>query len=252
MTNSIGTGIKWEAIDAVIFDVDGTLFDHVALRRPMVVKLLGHLLTCRLPWRDLRTLRMFRRERDRLALAGADNIGRRQFEHVAAAAGRPPSEVEAIVTQWIYREPLSFVSRYTFPDVSRFITSLKDRGIRTGVFSDYPATDKLDALGIAVEVVRDATEPDVGRLKPRPDGFIRVAHLLDVRPERCLIIGDRDDRDGEAARRGGFMFLQKIAALRQPKAREFTSYAGLICEIERISASQSPGATDVAGKREHA
>jgi beta-phosphoglucomutase-like phosphatase (HAD superfamily) len=249
MTKPYGTGVKWEAIDAVIFDVDGTLFDHVALRRPMAVRLLRSLLTRRLRWRELRAVMMFRRERERLALTEADNIGRRQFERVAAATGRSRSEIEAVVTRWIYREPLSLVSRFAFPDVVGFVASLHSRGIRTGVFSDYPATDKLKAMGVAVEVVRDATAADVGRLKPNPDGFICVAQLLDVRPEKCLIVGDRDDRDGEAARRGGFVFLQKIAARSRPGAREFARYSELISEIERIPARWGAGDTSLDNKR---
>jgi beta-phosphoglucomutase-like phosphatase (HAD superfamily) len=58
-----------------------------------------------------------------------------------------------------------------------------------------------------IEVARDASAKEIARLKPHPLGLLTVAALLGVRPERCLIIGDRDDRDGEAARRGGFRFL---------------------------------------------
>jgi beta-phosphoglucomutase-like phosphatase (HAD superfamily) len=233
MTEGFSSGIPWTALDAVIFDVDGTLFDHVALRRPMLARMLAHLLTGRLPWRDIRTLRLFRRERVRLALAEAANIGSLQYESVAAAVRRTTSEVEAIVTRWMYRQPLAFVARCAFPDAGRFIEKLKEHQIRTGVFSDYPAGGKLGALRIAVDVVRDATSPDVGRLKPSPHGFLRVADLLQVRPSRCLVIGDRDDRDGEAARRAGCMFLRKVTAFRRLRGREFTSYRALMLEVER-------------------
>jgi putative hydrolase of the HAD superfamily len=233
MTEPFKSGITWTEVDAVVFDLDGTLFDHLALRRPMLASMLAHLLTGRLSWRDIRTVRLFRRERARLALAETENIATLQYECVAAAVRRPTSEVEAVVTRWMYRQPLAFVPRCAFPDAGRFVARLQEHNIRTGVFSDYPAQEKLDALRIVVEVVRDATSHDVGRLKPSPDGFIRVAELLNVRPSRCLVIGDRDDRDGEAARRGGFMFLRKVAAFRRLQVREFTSYRGLILEVER-------------------
>jgi putative hydrolase of the HAD superfamily len=233
MTRRFNSGITWIGVDAVIFDVDGTLFDHLALRRPMLASMLAHLLTGRLSWRDIRTVRLFRRERARLARAEAENIGSLQYECVAAAVRMPTDEVEAIVSRWMYRQPLTFVPRCAFPDAGRFIARLQEHNIRTGVFSDYPAQEKLDALRIAVEVVRDATSHDVGRLKPSPDGFMRVAELLNVRPSRCLVIGDRDDRDGEAARRGGFLFLKKVAASRRLQVWEFTSYRELILEVER-------------------
>jgi FMN phosphatase YigB (HAD superfamily) len=58
--------------------------------------------------------------------------------------------------------------------------------------------------------------------------------LMNVRPDRCLIVGDRDDRDGEAARRGGFLFLKKVSNRRQPKMLEFRHYAELIHEFDAI------------------
>jgi HAD superfamily hydrolase (TIGR01549 family) len=44
------------------------------------------------------------------------------------------------------------------------------------------------------------------RLKPAPDGYLLAAERLGVVPAGCLVIGDRDDTDGEAARRAGMAF----------------------------------------------
>jgi HAD superfamily hydrolase (TIGR01509 family) len=44
------------------------------------------------------------------------------------------------------------------------------------------------------------------RLKPHPDGMLRAARALGVEPSRCLVIGDRDDADGAAARAAGMAF----------------------------------------------
>ena len=239
MTRRCETGVNWEAIDAVIFDVDGTLFDHVGLRLAILLKVLSQLLIRRLHWRDIWAVWLFRRERERLALAEAGDIGRQQFERVAVAVGKSPSEVQAIISRWMYREPLAHLSKFAFPDVDRFIDKLHARGIRTGVFSDYPAGDKLKVLQVGVNVVRDATAPDVARLKPNPRGFIRVAELLDARPERCLVIGDREDRDGEAAKRAGFVFLKKLAPGRVARTREFRNYADLIRELDTDPSSFS-------------
>lgn len=232
MTDSHTSGVDWSAVDAVIFDVDGTLFDHVSLRRPMLIKMLAHLVTGRLSWRDIHTVRVFRRERERMALEEADNIGVLQLTRVASMTRASRHEVEALVSRWMYDEPLAFVTRHAFPDARRFVATLSTRGIRTGVFSDYPAGGKLHALGISVDVVRDATAEDVGRLKPHPEGFTRVCQLLQTRPHRCLIIGDRDDRDGEAARRGDFMFLKKVPSAGGAPG-QFESYARLLAEIEQ-------------------
>jgi HAD superfamily hydrolase (TIGR01509 family) len=235
-TNAAGTtGVDWSAIDAVIFDVDGTLFDHKALRPAMTIALLRHLLTDRHGWRDLMVIHAFRRKRDRLALAEATVIGDRQFEATAAATGVPRAEVEKIVARWLYREPLAFVPRHAFPGAAAFIAALRARGIRIGVFSDYPAKGKLKALGLTIDVIRDAAAGDIGRLKPHPVGFLRVAELLGVPPSRCLIIGDRNDRDGDGAKRGGFAFLRKTRGKWKPGQQQFRCYRHLAQELAEVS-----------------
>ena len=47
-------------------------------------------------------------------------------------------------------------------------------------------------------------------LKPDPDGYLSAAGRLGVAPERCLVLGDRADADGEAARRAGMTFRHVV------------------------------------------
>ncbi|HEV8245640.1 MAG TPA: HAD family hydrolase, partial [Polyangiaceae bacterium] len=75
--------------------------------------------------------------------------------------------------------------------------------------SDYPAQRKLAALGTPelFDVVVASGEPGgPRRLKPHPEGFLRAAEALGVAPARCLVIGDREDADGLAARAAGMGF----------------------------------------------
>lgn len=225
------SGIDWNKFDAVIFDVDGTLFDHLAMRPSMAAALLRHVLTKRRGWRDLFVVLAFRRVRTRLAIAEAEEIGHREFEVTSKATKISVNEVEEIVARWLYQKPLSVINRHTFSGVDAFLAMLKERDIRTGVFSDYPAEDKLRALGLSVDVIRDATDAEIARLKPNPTGFLKVAELLGTSPSRCLIIGDRDDRDGAAAKRGGFVYLKKTSGRRQPAQYQFRNYHQLVDEL---------------------
>jgi HAD superfamily hydrolase (TIGR01509 family) len=43
-------------------------------------------------------------------------------------------------------------------------------------------------------------------LKPHPEGYLLAAQALSVDPSRCLVIGDRPDADGEAARAAQMAF----------------------------------------------
>lgn len=224
------SGIDWTKIDAVIFDVDGTLFEHTRLRGHMLGLLLQRVLTQAGGLREAQIVRSFRKLREHLAEEEAEGIDRKQYEVVANALRCSVADVKAAVERWIYQAPLAFVPRYKMPGVDRFFSALRGRSLPIGVFSDYPADGKLKALGLIADLVCDATMPEIGRLKPHPWGFEYVAKQLGASPQRSLIVGDRDDRDGEAAKRGGFVFIKKVAS--QPvKKGEFCSYAELAEEV---------------------
>lgn len=219
--------VDWSDIDGVILDVDGTLFDLAALRRRMVMKLVHHLLFTG-GVRDLRVVKAFREAREELARTAAIHIGSRQFEVVAERLNVSVSEVERVVTRWIYVEPLAYLTQCAPIGARDFVILLKLAGIKVGVFSDYPAADKLAALAISVETAFDAAMPSIGLLKPDPTGFLRTAEALGVVPDRCIVIGDRDDRDGVAARDGGFHFVQVVA-----RAGRSSGYDALIKSLKR-------------------
>ena len=80
--------------------------------------------------------------------------------------------------------------------------SLAIKGGKLALVSDYPATDKLNALGMAslFDLVVSNGEPGgPSRLKPHPEGYLSAAERLGVAPSACLVIGDRDDADGQIA-----------------------------------------------------
>jgi FMN phosphatase YigB (HAD superfamily) len=52
-----------------------------------------------------------------------------------------------------------------------------------------------------------ATKKEVDRFKPHPAGLILTAKKLGVPVTNCFFIGDRDDKDGECARRAGMPYL---------------------------------------------
>ena len=55
-------------------------------------------------------------------------------------------------------------------------------------------------------VVANGEEGGAPRLKPWPDGYQSAAERLGIAPERCLVVGDRQDADGAAAELAGMEF----------------------------------------------
>ena len=67
------------------------------------------------------------------------------------------------------------------PARARHSRRWSQRGLKVGVFSDYPAEEKLKALRLdhVVSLSIDATEPDVNAFKPHPRGFLKAAERWD-------------------------------------------------------------------------
>jgi putative hydrolase of the HAD superfamily len=156
---------------------------------------------------ELRILSCFRRLRDHHEFREG-NIEKSQYEVTATRLGVKEEEVRKVVDTWIMTEPLKHLGRCKFPDVDLIFDSLKARGKRTAVVSDYPVREKMLSLGLEADVFVCATDPDVDCFKPDPKGFLVAAAKLGLSPQECLVVGDREEKDGEAARAAGMFFLR--------------------------------------------
>jgi HAD superfamily hydrolase (TIGR01549 family) len=91
----------------------------------------------------------------------------------------------------------------------RAIAKYRSLGGRTAIVSDYPAPQKLAAMGMSAlfDAVVACGEPGgPSGLKPMGNGFLLAASQLGIGPEQCLVIGDRVDADGEAVRRAAMAY----------------------------------------------
>jgi FMN phosphatase YigB (HAD superfamily) len=197
--------VNWTNVRAVIFDLDGTLYQQRPVRRRIALRLIGHLLQGR--WRDVFAVLHYRRTMEQLAGTRARNVASIQYRATAQAWHLTESQVADLVHEWIHKKPLDLLRHAAYPDVHRVFALLKEKEIRVGVLSDYPALEKLHALALPVEVCCSATDPEIDRLKPEPAGLLHALKLLNTAPAYSLMIGDRLDRDRECADAAGVNFL---------------------------------------------
>ena len=87
----------------------------------------------------------------------------------------------------------------------QLFAGLQRAGKKIGIFSDYPATEKLAAMGLAAHHVVAAS--DVGLLKPHARGLQLLMAAASASARETLFIGDRADRDGAAGQRAGVRIL---------------------------------------------
>lgn len=196
-----------QKIKAIIFDVDGTLYNQKKLRFLMSLELLIYYLMNFREIGDLKVIQNFRKEREKRSSDLVVNLEQVQYYWAAKASGVSSQKVRNLVDKWIFKVPLKYLPACRYPGIVEFFEKLSQLGISTGVFSDYPAQDKLDRLGLFPDCIISATDKTVNQLKPNPKGLFIAAKTLGVSVENCLFIGDRDDRDGECARRAGMPYL---------------------------------------------
>ena len=195
-----------DGIRAIIFDVDGTLYDQRPLRWKMLRRLVGaHVARPVTGWRTAAVLRAYRRAQEDLRHQPRGNPAAKQAEIASAQTGASPEFVRQCVTRWMETEPLPFLPACRYPGLVGFLKTCRLRGLRLAALSDYPAEAKLRVLGIAdaFDLTLCAQSPEIGRFKPDPRGLQVALDRLSVTPEQAIYIGDREEVDAAAASAAG-------------------------------------------------
>jgi FMN phosphatase YigB (HAD superfamily) len=194
-------------LTTIVFDVDGTLYRQGPLRRAMLFRLLrAAVLRPFTGWATLRALRAYRHAQELLRDAPIQgDLAGAQLRLACERSGLAEAVMAPIVARWMDREPLPLLRRLVEPALPRFLGVARDRGLRLGVLSDYPADAKLEAMGLRAmfDVVVSAQDSDVNRFKPHPDGLVAALRRLGASPGQALYVGDRPEVDASVARAVG-------------------------------------------------
>jgi HAD superfamily hydrolase (TIGR01549 family) len=190
---------------AWLVDLDGTLYRQTPVRIAMAIE----LMVCGVRWAPV--LREFRRSHELLrARSGSQDPFAAQLELTAQRTGMAAARIEGPVREWMIERPLKWLRLARRTALLEAISSYRRGGGKTALVSDYPARAKLGALSALelFEAIVASGEPDGPPwLKPDPSGYLAAAERLGVVPAECLVLGDRDDADGAAARAAGMHFL---------------------------------------------
>lgn len=193
---------SWDRISSVIFDVDGTLYDQRPIRIRMAIELFGDALSNRSS-ETVRVLNIFRRLREEMAERETPDFLPHLVKATAERCRVSEIRVEEIVQDWIHVRPLPLLAKARIAGLPEVLGGLRQLGKIISIWSDYPADDKLQALGVSADHVISAEDPDVGLLKPNARGIELLIGRTGVPAAATLVIGDRVEREGVAARRVG-------------------------------------------------
>lgn len=198
-----GPSTGQETYRTLIFDVDGTLYRQAPVRRGMALRLLAYSI--RKPLAGVKTaafLRRYRHAQERLRGTGSC---RDQLHTACRDSGVELKWGETCVRDWIEQRPLDLVAKAIYPGLANLLMRAAERRFKLAVVSDYPAQEKLRALGLDqyFRCVISPPDPRMARFKPDPGGILAVLRELKIDATEAVYIGDRPDVDAEAAKRAG-------------------------------------------------
>jgi FMN phosphatase YigB (HAD superfamily) len=194
-------------VKGIIFDLDGTLYRMPWYMKPLITaRLFPHCL--RLP--------AYMSVRETFSGKNMDSGESLMQALGKGLSNKIPSLSAGQARKWIeekfYRqfEAVMPLFRNSRPGLSKTLSRCNLRGIKLAVLSDFDRIEnRLLALGISPSLfnVLMAAESE-GCLKPSPKPFLSIAQKWDIAPSNILVVGDRADTDGLAAKGAGMQFMR--------------------------------------------
>jgi phosphoglycolate phosphatase len=191
---------RFENIEAVIFDKDGTLANsHIFLRN--LAQKCARLIDAQVPGVQEPLLMAFGVESDRLNPAGLMAVGTRLENEIAAAAyvaetGRDWLEALSIVRSAFTEADRVFQrkadSTPLYAGAKEFMQAIAQANLKIGILSSDTTANVQDfvdkyELNSLVQLVMGT---DTGLSKPNPELLRQACADLNVLPERAIVIGD--------------------------------------------------------------
>lgn len=185
-----------QQVDAVIFDMDGTLYNNKGWYKRLIAGNLSHLAY------------LIREHRVRRSLRGRSFSSKAEFEK--AYFGENNRFHRWYQEQYLL-SMIQLLSRHYHSEAwaRELITELRRRNIKICVYSDFGCVvERMRTLGYQLSDFDCVVSSfDLGGLKSNPDSMMQILAKLGVKSERCLVIGSHADTDEESARAVGARFL---------------------------------------------
>lgn len=171
-------GTMFDDIEAVIFDLDGTLVDSMWIWREIDIEYLGR--------RNIEMPKDLQRKIEGMSFVETAVYFKENFKLAES--------LEEIMNTWNLMAKEKYENEVPLKDnIREFLQKLKNRGIRMGI-----ATSNSRLLTEAVLLRRGifeffdaiATGCEVKAGKPAPDIYLDAADKLSVQPAKCLVFED--------------------------------------------------------------
>ncbi len=188
-------------IEAVVFDIDGTLYPD----RKLFIRIIPFLI------KNLRFMKAFgavRKEIRAQSIAMQPEVFSDLFDAQAALLAQKLHTDKDAMRDFVETEIYSGWQKHfrliePFAGVKECFSRLKEHGYKLGVLSDFVPRQKGDLWGLEPLCDVFLGSEDVGALKPSVVPFLAVAQALELPPEKILYVGNSAAIDVQGARKAG-------------------------------------------------
>ncbi len=187
-------------IKAVVFDLDNTLVDFMAMKRQAIGAAINAMIDAGLKL----TREEIQQRIDRIYLEKGmefqsvfDQLLYEEFQKV---------NYKILSSGVIAYRQAREAALFPYPHVYTTLMNLLKMGLKLGVVSDAPAKEawlRLTYLNLHHIFDDIVTFEDTGKRKPDPAPFEKILSLLQVQPNEALMIGDWAERDMVGASKVG-------------------------------------------------
>jgi putative hydrolase of the HAD superfamily len=186
------------AVQAVVFDLDGTLLDRRSSFERFMRDQWQRFSRVLQPVAQAEYVRtMIARDRD--GYAPRDEL----FGGLLARFELPSELAETLLRDYRAGFPSACV---LFPDAAETLSSIRAAGLRLGLITNgsvHMQSRKLECVALKSAFDAILISDAEGVSKPHPEIFRRALERLTIRPEHAVFVGDHPDVDVYGARSAG-------------------------------------------------
>ena len=153
----------------------------------------------------------FRKVREALRIQNRESESMEdvQYKITSEITGINETKIRNIVSEWMYKRPLNHIGKFKCIGMVEFLETCIHNKLKIGVLSDYPAREKVKALGLDsyITIYLCSTDKQITAFKPSPAGITLACKMWEL-PSECIVyVGDRFETDGIAADKAGSKFF---------------------------------------------
>ena len=180
-----------------VFDVDGTLYSQKAMRMWMLKRLMAFYAFRPHRLKELFALKQFRelREMKEWKQAGFEDL----YSEISKKTSLPVTKIEKTIQYWMFQAPLDIINECTYQAVVSYANEQHRNGKMVIIYSDYPAAEKLNTIGMEYDLVFAFGVDGIFEQKPSLQIMERIVSESGLAVDQLVYVGDRDDRDKASA-----------------------------------------------------